>query len=277
MILLLSVFLNTDDVFSQDSSLPIDSKQKIMGIINQGIILKFLPLDDVQDRSVGGILNLSGKSIDGPSGGTLVEIVDYARGTKGDDVIYKIVNNRTNEIKMDRSGPPRFYQVVVVEGKDKGKQGWVGAGAVKIKKNNLAELTPSEKFDQDVLKEIQNLIKDNPGKTDLELQKAAERIRSKEGDSPKWVAVEHYFFALHYTSFLSLDQSPTGMTAVIPAIGGMALGLGWEAWQLSVGNFLGAAAEYIMRDPVSRWPGPRGDFQTNILRWGTLGTMGWRP
>jgi len=137
-------------------------------------------------------------------------------------------------------------------------------------------LTPSEKFDQDVLKEIQNLIKDNPGKTDLELQKAAEKIR-KKGDSPKWVAVEHYFFALHYTSFLSLDQSPTGMTAVIPAIGGMALGLGWEAWDLSFGNLGGAAAQYIMRDPVSRWPGPRGDFQTNILRWGTLGTMGWRP
>ena len=137
-------------------------------------------------------------------------------------------------------------------------------------------LTLSEKFDQDVLKEIQNLIKDNPGKTDLELQKAAEKIR-KKGDSPKWVAVEHYFFALHYTSFLSLDQSPTGMTAVIPAIGGMALGLGWEAWDLSFGNLGGAAAQYIMRDPVSRWPGPRGDFQTNILRWGTLGTMGWRP
>jgi hypothetical protein len=138
-------------------------------------------------------------------------------------------------------------------------------------------MTPSEKFDKDVLDAIIEIFKDNPGKTDLELQKAAERIRSKEGDSPKWVAVEHYFFALHYTSFLSLDQSPTGMTAVIPAIGGTALGWGWEAWQLSFGNTAGAAAQYILRDPVSRWPGPRGDFRKNIVEWGTLGTMGWRP
>ena len=115
--------------------------------MKQGTILNFLPLDDGQHRSVNAILNLSGKMIDNPSvgGGTLVEIADYASRTIGDDVVYKIVNNRTNEIKMDRSGPPWFYRVVVVEGKDKGKQGWVEAGMVNIKTNNLAELDQIKK------------------------------------------------------------------------------------------------------------------------------------
>jgi hypothetical protein len=176
---------------------------------------------------------------------------------KGDKVPVKFISSGLITITSNQPNPNNAGQL----------------GDPKIPKSPLTE---SEKFDQDVLKEIQNLIKDNPGKTDLQLQKAAQGIRKKEGNSPKWVAVEHYFFALHYTSFLGFDQA-IGNTGIIPNIGnGMGLGLVWEAWQLTGGNLAGAAAEYIMGNP-SLWPGPRGDFRTNILQWGRLGTMGWRP
>ena len=117
-------------------------------------------------------------------------------------------------------------------------------------------LTPSEKFDQDVLKEIQNLIKDNPGKTDLELQKAAEKIR-KKGDSPKWVAVEHYFFGLSCSYFLLNGVVPRGLSEEV-------------AFQLTF--------HYETLSPlISLNPGPRGKFTDNIADWGAKGLTGWRP
>ena len=126
-------------------------------------------------------------------------------------------------------------------------------GDPKIPKDQLTE---PERFDQDVLKEIQNLIKDNPGKTDLELQKAAEKIRKKR-DSPKWVAVEHYFFGLSCSYFLLNGVVPRGLSEEV-------------AFQLTF--------HYETLSPlISLNPGPRGKFTDNIADWGAKGLTGWRP
>jgi len=126
-------------------------------------------------------------------------------------------------------------------------------GDPKIPKDPLTE---PERFDQEVLKEIQNLIKDNPGKTDYDLQQVAEKIR-KKGDSPKRVAVEHYFFGLTCSYFLLNGVVPRGLSEEV-------------AFQLTF--------HYETLSPlISLNPGPRGEFTNNIAKWGYRGLIGWRP
>ena len=122
-------------------------------------------------------------------------------------------------------------------------------------------LTPSEKFDQEVLKEIVEIFEKNPGEFSITLWDKANSMRKKNGDSPKWVAVEHYFFG-RTLEFFMLNDRFFDLSAGVAVM----LTRGYE--------YLSPNVPAPINDPGS---GPRGEFSDNIANWGAYGLMGWRP
>jgi hypothetical protein len=132
-------------------------------------------------------------------------------------------------------------------------------------------LTEPERFDQEVLKEIVELLEKNPGMSDLDLQQKAERLRIKEGESPKWVAVEHYFFGLTHSYLVLNGIAPRQASAAAAFL----LPWGYESYSATIGWGIYYADRFI--GGRSRPPGPRGFFTDNIADWGNLGLLGWKP
>ena len=168
---------------------------------------------------------------------------------KGDKVPVKFISSGLITITSNQPNPNNAGQ----------------PGDPKIPKDPL---TPSEKFDQEVLKEINEIFEKNPGEFSITLWDKANSMRKKNGDSPKWVAVEHYFFGL------TLQPVPN-RDLVEP------FNLSFPTFRAGVFLMLTRGYEYLspnvpapINDPGS---GPRGAFTENIALWGTYGLLGWRP
>ena len=131
-------------------------------------------------------------------------------------------------------------------------------------------LTESERFDQEVLKEIVEIIEKNPGKTDLELWEITQLMRFK-GDSSKLVAVEHYFIGL-VKSYLMLNGIAPRQASAAAAF---LLPWGYEHYSATIGWAIYYADHAI--GGQTRPPGPREYFTDNIADWGNLGLLGWKP
>ena len=138
-------------------------------------------------------------------------------------------------------------------------------------------LTESEKFNQEVLKEIDEIFEKNPGEFSITLWEKADRMRKMNGDSPKWVAVEHYFFGRTLRPFAdrdfveSLNQLTGDDMPLFPTFrAGVFL-------MFTRGYERVAPIVNLVRPINDRGSGQRGDFRENIALWGTYGLLGWRP
>ena len=136
-------------------------------------------------------------------------------------------------------------------------------GDPKIPEDPFSKLTPSEKFDQEVLKEIVEIFEKNPDMWAIPLANRVLGLRNKHGNSPKWVAVEHYFFARTLRYLFNNGYFPTFRAGVA-----VTLTSGYEAVAPTLDLF---------RPINDRGSGQRGEFTENIANWGAYGLIGWKP
>ena len=124
----------TPSVFGQ-SAIPkeIQTPTQNEKFLLKDCVLNELPLDAVQSRTVSAINNLveatggSPKKLNEFDGkkATPVEIVDSGSQIDDPDYAHKIVNGKAHEVTFSKNGEVKFFKVRLLNGKDKGKVGWV--------------------------------------------------------------------------------------------------------------------------------------------------------
>ena len=102
-------------------------------VLLKDCVLNEFPLDAVQSGTVSAINNLleatggSPKKLNEFDGkkATPVEIVDSGSQIDDPDYAHKIVNGKAHEVTFSKNGEVKFLKVRLLNGKEKGKVGWV--------------------------------------------------------------------------------------------------------------------------------------------------------